>query len=102
MKTEVAVEKKFDPRCLKTSSKMTALLGYLVGATWTAPAIAGLIVTSDGFVLAVYEGDVGYNHIIGTEEDLRRNVAGAAKAAGLSEDEEKWLAQVYEKKVCHV
>jgi len=46
-----------------------------------------LVVTSDGFVLAEREGEVGANEMIGTEADLNRNLLDLITAAGLTDEE---------------
>lgn len=56
------------------SGKMAAIVGYILDERFTDPAISDLVVTSDGFVLAQTEGEVGVNDLIGTEADLNRNL----------------------------
>ncbi len=53
---------------------MAAIVGYIVDAPFAEPAIAELVVTSDGYVLAAREGDSGANDMIGEEADLTRNL----------------------------
>lgn len=43
--------------------------------------------TSDGFVLAQAEGEVGANDLVGSEQDLNRNQLSLIHAIGLSEEE---------------
>lgn len=69
------------------SGKMAAIVGYILDERFTEPAISELVVTSDGFVLAQTEGEVGANDLIGTEADLNRNLLDLLVAAGLTEDE---------------
>lgn len=69
------------------SGKMAAIVGYIVDERLSDPAISELVVTSDGFVLAQREGEVGANEMIGSEADLNRNLLDLIEAAGLSEDE---------------
>ncbi len=62
------------------SGKMAAIVGYILGESWTEPEIAALSVTSDGFVLTDAE-------FFGEAADLDRNllnllVAAAAHAGG--------------------
>jgi hypothetical protein len=74
------------------SPKMAAILAYLLGsdATWeTDPAIVGLVVTSDGFVLAELEGDVGANDWIGALSDLEGNLRRLVDVAELTVVERK-------------
>jgi len=53
---------------------MAAIVGYILGERFAGPAISELVVTSDGFVLALAEGEVGANDLIGEEADLNRNL----------------------------
>lgn len=69
------------------SGKMAAIVGYILDEQFSEPAITELVVTSDGFVLAQTEGQVGANDMIGEEADLNRNLLTLIGAAGLSEDE---------------
>ena len=65
------------------SGKMAAIVGYILDERFSDPAISELVVTSDGFVLAQTEGEVGANEMIGTEVDLNRNLLDLIAAAGL-------------------
>lgn len=69
------------------SGKMAAIVGYILNERFSEPAISELVVTTDGFVLAQREGEVGANDLIGSEADLNRNFLSFIEAAGLSEDE---------------
>lgn len=86
-----AIVRKTAPGVLTLSGKMRAILGFLVDRTWTDPRIAELVTTSDGFVLAVVEGDIGANHFIGSASDLFRNLNGVADAVRLSPAQRAWL-----------
>lgn len=66
---------------------MAAIVGYILEERFSDPAISELVVTSDGFVLAQTEGEVGANDMIGEEGDLNRNLLSLIEAAGLSEEE---------------
>lgn len=55
--------------------------------------------TSDGFVLAQQEGDVGANDMLGTEVDLNRNLLDLIAAAGLSEDEMRAFGRLQRKRI---
>ena len=66
---------------------MAAMVGYIVGERLGDPAISELVVTSDGFVLAQHEGEVGANDLLGSEVDLNRNLLDLITAAGLSDEE---------------
>ena len=84
---EVLIEKLRPDRFTAMSGKMAAIVGYILDERFSDPAISELVVTSDGFVLAQTEGDVGANDMIGEEADLNRNLLSLIEAAGLSEDE---------------
>jgi len=57
------------------SGKMAAIVGFILGESWTTPEIAALSVTSDGFVLT----DAGF---FGEASDLDRNLLNLLVAAG--------------------
>jgi hypothetical protein len=68
------------------SGKMAAVVGYILDEPFTNPRISELVVTSDGFVLAQSEGEVGANEMLGSEADLNRNLMlSLIEAAGLDE-----------------
>ena len=48
------------------SGKMAAVVGYILGEEWSKPRIAELVITSDGWVLARDEGQIGFGTIVGT------------------------------------
>lgn len=75
---------QFAPDRLTVSGKFTAVLACLFGGhPWTEPAIAELAVTCDGFLLARQEGEIGHNDIIGSFDDLVRNMRGVLEAVGV-------------------
>ena len=84
---EALIEKLRPDRFTAMSGKMAAIVGYILDERFSDPAISELVVTSDGFVLAQTEGEVGANDMIGEEADLNRNLLSLIEAAGLSEDE---------------
>lgn len=84
---EALVEKLRPDRFTAMSGKMAAVVGYILDERFSDPAISELVVTSDGFVLAQTEGEVGANDMIGEETDLNRNLLSLIEAAGLSDDE---------------
>ena len=69
------------------SGRMAAIVGYILDERFSEPAISELVVTSDGFVLAQAEGEVGANEMLGTEADLNRNLLDLIQAAGLTDEE---------------
>ena len=53
---------------------MASIVNYILGEPPTArPAITGLVITSDGHLLAQMEGDIGANAHIGIAIDLYQN-----------------------------
>jgi hypothetical protein len=84
---EALIEKLRPDRFTAMSGKMAAIVGYILDERFSDPAISELVVTSDGFVLAQSEGEVGANDIIGDEADLNRNLLSLIEAAGLSDEE---------------
>ena len=69
------------------SSVMAAIIGHLLDAPVGNPAIAEIVVTSDGFVLARAEGEAGATHFIGNYSDLIRNWFALLDTAGLTTTE---------------
>jgi hypothetical protein len=64
------------------SGKMVAitecLMGIPVEDRSTVDKIATICATSDGFVMGMLVGDIGYNEFLGPFSDLERNVRGLA------------------------
>lgn len=86
MKEDLAAKLRPD-RFSAMSGKMAAIVGYILDEPFSDPTISELVVTSDGFVLAEREGEVGANEMIGREADLNRNLLDLVNAAGLTEEE---------------
>ena len=84
---EALIDKLRPDRFSAMSGRMAAIVGYILDERFSDPAISELVVTSDGFVLAQTEGEVGANDMIGEEADLNRNLLTLIEAAGLSEEE---------------
>ncbi len=78
---------------------MAAIVGYILDERFSDPAISELVVTSDGFVLAQSEGEVGANDLIGTEADLNRNLLDLITAAGLSAAEIQEFGRLQRKRI---
>lgn len=55
------------------STKMMAILGYIIEEKYTSPSVKELMVTSDGILMARVEGDIGFNDIMGSIDDFKRN-----------------------------
>ncbi len=90
---ETLIEKLRPDRFSAMSGKMAAIVGYIFDERFSDPAISELVVTSDGFVLAQSEGEVGANDMIGEERDLNRNLLTLIEAAGLSDEEIREFCQ---------
>ncbi len=96
-----SLSQKLNPtRFTAMSGVMAAMVGYLLGETFTAPAIAAIVVTTDRFILASHEGDIGYDNFIGSEANLRRNWENLIEAAGLTDEERSEATSLYNLRVC--
>ncbi len=85
-----ALAQKLHPdRFPRMSDLMAAIVGFVIDKRFTKNAIAEIIVTSDGFLLARAEGEVGANYFIGTHADLTRDWNALLVAAGLTTPE--WI-----------
>ena len=96
---EQLVEKLRPDRFTAMSGKMAAIVGYILDERFSDPAISELVVTSDGFVLAQTEGEVGANDMLGTEVDLNRNLLDLIEAAGLTAEEIHEFGQLQRKHI---
>ena len=74
------------------SGKMAAIVGYILGVSWTEPEIAALSVTSDGFVLTDAE-------FFGEAADLDRNLLNLLVAAEATMDERTEFERPYRERV---
>lgn len=74
------------------SGKMAAIVGYILGESWTEPEIAALSVTSDGFVLTDAE-------FFGEAADLDRNLLNLLVAAEATTDERAEFERRYRERV---
>jgi hypothetical protein len=80
------------------SGKMAAIVGYIINEKFTDPTIEDMVVTSDHFVLAQVEGDIGYNEFIGHESDLESNWKRLLIAADLTNEEMTEANNLYKEK----
>jgi hypothetical protein len=80
-------EKLHPKRFPKMSGRMAAIVAFLIDQQVARPAIVEIVVTSDGFVLAGVDDDVGTNHFIGSYSDLLRNWRALIAVAGLTKHE---------------
>ena len=100
-------KEKLHPGCfVGMSGKMAAIVAYISDEVYTDPAIAELVVTSDGFVLVEHVGEVGANDMIGCESDLLRNWNNLLDVAVLTpeeriEAEAAYQAHVHSFRVLH-
>lgn len=81
------------------NGKMAAIVGYILDERFSEPAISELVVTSDGFVLAQTEGDVGANEMLGREVDLNRNLLDLIAAAGLTTEETQEFGRLQRERI---
>jgi hypothetical protein len=86
--TPSTLAERLDPaRFPNMSPQMAAMLGFLVGRAYTAPALAELVVTPDGHVLGRPEGDSGPLVYLAAAADLRANLRRLGIAAELAAGE---------------
>jgi hypothetical protein len=78
---------------------MAAIVGHLLDLRVGNPSIVEIVVTSDGFVLARVEGEVGANHFIGNYGDLLRNWFTLLDFAGLTPMEQLEAEALFAAKV---
>lgn len=92
----LAVRIKLTPtRFPQMSPRMAAIVGCIVGETFTTPSLAELAITSDGLVLGRASHDCGMNEWIGTAAALERNWNNLLTAAGLTPAEQIAAKQLY-------
>ncbi len=90
------VKRKLHPkRFPDMSPKMGAIVGCILGVQCTSPVLVGITITSDNCVLAMRQGDCGFNEFIGAKSDLERNWANLLDAAGLNEGEKAQAGMLY-------
>ena len=94
--TFASLSGKLNPtRFSDMSAKMAAIVGYILGLSFTDPKIAELVVTSDKMVLARQEGDCGCNDFIGNLSELESNWTSLLDVADLTEDERGLAGHLY-------
>jgi len=74
------------------SGKMAAIVGYILGESWTDPEIAALSMTSDGFVQTDAE-------FFGEAADLDRNLLNLLVAAEVTSEERPEFEDLYRERV---
>ena len=85
-------EKLHPARFTDMSGKMAAIVAYVIGVSWTEPAITALSVTSDGFITTESE-------FMGEAADLDRNLLNLLVAAELSDEERAEFECLYRERV---
>jgi hypothetical protein len=84
------------------SGLMAAIVAHVIGGGWDdveiSPGIAELNATSDGFVLARRDDDIGFNEFLGTIGQFIDNFDRLAVAAELTEDEAAEFRRLREEK----
>jgi len=96
---EILIDKLRPDRFTAMSGRMAAIVGYILEERFSDPAISELVVTSDGFVLAQREGEVGANEMLGEEADLNRNLLSLIEAAGLTQDEVREFGRLQRERI---
>lgn len=83
------------------SGKMAAIVGCILGEEFTEPRITGLMVTSDGGLLAASSEDPLFDDFLGTEEMLLGNWTRLLDLAGLAPEERALAERRYAEVVRH-
>jgi hypothetical protein len=87
------------PTRLRVSPLFQAVLAFLLDQQWTSPAIAEIILTSDGHLLVRHEDEIGASFFPGSREDLRDNIRGVSQVLGATRAQELWLLERVESKL---
>jgi hypothetical protein len=69
------------------SGLMAVIVAFLIDRPVTTTAIAEIVVTPDGLLVAAIDDDLGTSYVIGTYVDLLRNWLALIEVAGLTQDE---------------
>lgn len=98
------VKKKLNPeRFPGMSPKMVAIVTYVLGMKHlTLPHIVELTVTSDGFLLARNDGEIGFDNFLGTAEDYKANWEKliTIPEMGLTPEEIAYVREMYREAIC--
>ncbi len=90
---DVSLATKLHPESFsEMSGKMAAIVGYILGESWTVPEIAALSVTSDGYVMTDAE-------FFGEASDLDRNLLNLLVAAEVTAEERIEFERRYRERV---
>lgn len=95
------LRQKLHPSRLRLSGMMRALVDYVTGERFTAPWIAEISITSDGFVVVKPEGESGLLHdeFFGTADDLYRNYEGVLRTVEVDPEETFEFCRLYNRRV---
>jgi hypothetical protein len=89
------IRKLHPARFSAMSPKMAAIVGCILGEKFTEPQLVGLTVTSDGFVLGMPAGGIGFDDFVGAFTDLDRNWNVLLDAAELTPEERKGADRLF-------
>ncbi len=81
------------------SGKMSAILGFVLSQSWTNPEIQELHITSDGFLMARVDGDIGCNDFIGALSDWDSNLERLFEVAEVTPKERQEFAGLWRQRV---
>ena len=91
------IQKLHPARFTNMSGKMVAIVACILDQNWTSTAIAELMVTSDGHLLARNLWDCGFNNYLGRLADLESNWKRLLCAAGLTSEERQDAEAAYDR-----
>lgn len=78
-------------RAVKIGGHLRGILGSLLNEPWSKPRLVEVAMTPDGHVLGRSEGDVDVRVLLGTKDDLIRQIRAVAQTARLDGDEIGYL-----------
>lgn len=78
-------------RSVVITDQFRAVLGGLLGQHWSEPRVVELHITPDGHLLGRCDGDADVRVLLGTGDDLIRQLHVAARMARLDGDEIGYL-----------
>jgi len=92
------LQKKLAPtRFPGMSGKMAAMVDCILKfpIEIVSPRLSGLLITSDGCLLGMAEGDCGYNEFFGSGHDLEQNWQRLLDVAGLTPEEREQAQSLF-------
>ena len=78
-------------RAVEISDHFQAILGCLLGESWTTPRLVEMVITPDGHLLGRCDDEATFTAFLGASEDLLRNIRGVAEVAECDGDEIGYL-----------